>query len=436
MRSWRASTPRTKVVFLANPNNPTGTYLPHDEVRRLHKGLPSRLLLVLDAAYCEYVRRNDYEAGLELVATTDNTVMTRTFSKIYGLAALRLGWAYCPAAVADVLNRVRGPFNVTAPAIAAGVAALADRAHVETAVAHNDKWLPWVTAEIEKLGLKVTPSVGNFVLIHFPTQKGKDAAAADEFLKSRGIILRRVAAYGLPNCLRMTIGTEDDNRKVVAALGELPGAVMTTPMFERVALIGLGLIGSSLSHAMRRGGLARTIVGHAQSEKTRDTALRLGLVGSVYATRGGGRARRRSRHPVRAGRRVRRHRRARSRPPCKPAPSSPTSARSRARSCATSARTCRKGVHFIPGPSDRRHRAFGARVRLRRAVRRPLVRPDAAGGRRHGRGRQARRVLAGAAARTSRSWTPSTTTWCSPSPATCRTSSPTTSSTPRGTWSA
>ena len=173
MRSWRASRAKTKVVFLANPNNPTGTYIPHDEVRRLHKGLPSHTLLVLDAAYSEYVRRNDYEAGLELVATTDNTVMTRTFSKIYGLAALRLGWAYCPAAVADVLNRVRGPFNVTAPAIAAGVAALEDSAHIEMAVAHNEKWLPWVTAEIEKLGLKVTPSVGNFVLIHFPAQQGQ-----------------------------------------------------------------------------------------------------------------------------------------------------------------------------------------------------------------------------------------------------------------------
>jgi len=150
-------------------------------------------------------------------------VMTRTFSKIYGLAALRLGWAYCPAAVADVLNRVRGPFNVTAPSLAAGVAALADRAHMETAVAHNEKWLAWTTAELEKLGLKVTPSVGNFILIHFPTEKGRDAAAADEALKSRGIILRRVAAYGLPNCLRMTIGTEDDNRAVVAALTKLMG---------------------------------------------------------------------------------------------------------------------------------------------------------------------------------------------------------------------
>jgi histidinol-phosphate aminotransferase len=114
---------------------------------------------------------------------------------------------------------VRGPFNVTAPAIAAGVAALEDRAHVEAAVAHNEKWLPWVTTEIEKLGLEVTPSVGNFVLIHFPNASGKDAGAADEFLKARGIIMRRVAAYGLPGCLRMTIGTEDDNRKVAAALG-------------------------------------------------------------------------------------------------------------------------------------------------------------------------------------------------------------------------
>ena len=214
---------KTKIVFLANPNNPTGTYLPHEEVRRLHKGLPSHTLLVLDAAYSEYVRRNDYEAGLELVATTENTVMLRTFSKIYGLAALRLGWAYCPAAVADVLNRVRGPFNVTAPAIAAGVAALADRAHVETAVAHNDRWLPWVSAELGKLGLEVTPSVGNFVLIHFPAQKGRDAASADEFLKARGIILRRVAAYGLPSCLRMTIGTESDNHAVVGALSQFMG---------------------------------------------------------------------------------------------------------------------------------------------------------------------------------------------------------------------
>lgn len=213
-------TPRTKIVFLANPNNPTGTYIPFDEVRRLRQGLPGNVLLVIDAAYSEYVRRNDYEAGIELVATTENTVMTRTFSKIYGLAALRLGWAYCPQAIADVLNRIRGPFNVTAPAIAAGIAAIEDKAHVERSVAHNDEWLPWMTGEVEKLGLKVTPSVGNFILIHFPDGREGGAAAADEFLKSKGIIMRRVAGYGLPNALRMTIGTAEENRATAAALAE------------------------------------------------------------------------------------------------------------------------------------------------------------------------------------------------------------------------
>ena len=213
-------TPKTKIVFLANPNNPTGTYIPFDEVRRLHAGLPANVLLVLDAAYCEYVRRNDYEAGLELVATTENTVMTRTFSKIHGLAALRLGWIYAPAHVADALNRIRGPFNVSAPSIAAGIGAIEDRGHQEAAIAHNDKWLPWLTAEFERLGLKVTPSVGNFLLVHFPDAATKNAAAADAFLKSRAIILRRVSGYGLPGALRMTVGTEADNRAVVAALTE------------------------------------------------------------------------------------------------------------------------------------------------------------------------------------------------------------------------
>lgn len=213
-------TPRTKVVFLANPNNPTGSYIPIDEVRRLRRDLPGNVVLVIDAAYAEYVRRNDYEAGIELVATTDNTVMTRTFSKIYGLAALRLGWAYCPGAIADVLNRIRGPFNVTAPAIAAGIAAIEDKAHIERGVAHNEQWLPWMVAEVEKLGLKVSPSVGNFILIHFPGADGKGAGAADEFLKSKGIIMRRVAGYGLPNALRMTIGTAEENRVTAAALAE------------------------------------------------------------------------------------------------------------------------------------------------------------------------------------------------------------------------
>ncbi len=215
--------PRTKAVFLANPNNPTGTYIPIDEVRRLRERLPGSVLLVLDAAYAEYVRRNDYEAGLELVATTDNTVMTRTFSKIYGLAALRIGWAYCPAAVADAVNRIRGPFNLSTPAIAAGAAAIEDRAHEEAAVVHNERWLPWLALEIEKLGLAVTPSAANFLLVHFPAGEARSAAACDAFLKSRAIIVRKVGAYGFPNALRITVGTEEENRKVASALAAFMG---------------------------------------------------------------------------------------------------------------------------------------------------------------------------------------------------------------------
>jgi histidinol-phosphate aminotransferase len=214
---------RTKVVFLANPNNPTGTYLPFDEVRRLHRGLPPHVLLLLDAAYAEYVRRNDYEAGIELVATSDNVVMTRTFSKIYGLAALRLGWLYGPEHIVDVIHRTRGPFNVNSAAMAAGVAATADTAHVETARLHNEQWLAWLTGEVRKLGLEVTPSIANFILIHFPTADGRTAADADEFLTRRGLILRRVGSYHLPNALRMTVGTEEANRLTVAALAEFMG---------------------------------------------------------------------------------------------------------------------------------------------------------------------------------------------------------------------
>ena len=167
----------TRMVFLANPNNPTGTYLPFNEVKRLHAGLPRHCLLVVDAAYAEYVRRNDYESGIELVSAFDNVVMLRTFSKVYGLAALRIGWAYCPAHVADVLNRVRGAFNVSAPAIAAAMAALADGEHVERAVEHNAHWLAWLSGEIGKLGFEVTDSVGNFLLVHFSADKRRGAAA-------------------------------------------------------------------------------------------------------------------------------------------------------------------------------------------------------------------------------------------------------------------
>ena len=211
-------TDKTRMVFIANPNNPTGTYLPFEEVKRLHEGLPANVLLVLDAAYAEYVRRNDYESGLELAATSDNVIMTRTFSKIYGLANLRLGWGFGPAHVIDALNRIRGPFNVNGMAIAAGMAAVRDRDFVTRSIEHNDTWLPWVTAELEKLGLKVTPSVGNFVLVHFPDEDGKRAADADAYLLERGCVLRMVGNYGLPNSIRMTIGSEDANRAIIGHL--------------------------------------------------------------------------------------------------------------------------------------------------------------------------------------------------------------------------
>jgi histidinol-phosphate aminotransferase len=209
---------RTKVVFLANPNNPTGTYIAFSDVKRLRSGLPADCLLVIDAAYAEYVQRNDYAAGIELAATCDNVVMTRTFSKIHGLAGLRIGWAYGPPHVIDALNRVRGPFNLNGPALAAGVASLADAAHLERAIEHNARWLPWLSQEISTLGLKVTPSVGNFCLVEF--KDAPTAQRADAFLSARGFILRAVGAYGLPECLRLTVGVEEANRGVVEALAE------------------------------------------------------------------------------------------------------------------------------------------------------------------------------------------------------------------------
>ncbi len=213
--------PRTKVVFFANPNNPTGTYLPAAEVERLADSLPRDVLLVIDAAYAEYATKGDYAAGEALVSARENVVMTRTFSKIHGLAALRLGWCYAPAEVCDALNRIRPPFNTNGPAIAAGIAALEDAAHVELAIAHNDEWRDWLAREIGALGIETTPSAGNFLLLHFADPA--EAAAADRFLTSRGLILRAVGAYGLPSCLRLTVGSEDANRLVVAALRDFVG---------------------------------------------------------------------------------------------------------------------------------------------------------------------------------------------------------------------
>jgi histidinol-phosphate aminotransferase len=214
-----AVTPRTKVVFLANPNNPTGTYLPAAEVVRLRAGLPGQVLLVIDAAYAEFVSKNDYSAGIELVdGPGANTVVTRTFSKIYALGGLRLGWAYCPEPVAGVLNRVRNPFNVASPALAAGLAAFEDSAYLDLCKAHNDYWLPWLLERIAALGLPVTPSVCNFVLVRFKDAEG--AKEADAFMRSKGIIARAMGGYGLPQCLRITVGTGEENGMVVAALAE------------------------------------------------------------------------------------------------------------------------------------------------------------------------------------------------------------------------
>jgi histidinol-phosphate aminotransferase len=211
-----AVTPKTKIVFVANPNNPTGTYISYTDLRRLHAALPPHVMLVVDAAYAEFVTANDYEPGIALVSEFENVVMTRTFSKIHGLAALRLGWAYGPAHVMDVLNRIRGPFNVSLPAIAAGVASIQDVTFMDQALAHNTKWLAWLTTEISKLGLQVTPSAGNFVLVHFTVQK--TAAQADAHLQDHGLVVRRMDGYGMPNALRMSVGTQDANHALVKAL--------------------------------------------------------------------------------------------------------------------------------------------------------------------------------------------------------------------------
>jgi histidinol-phosphate aminotransferase len=212
-------TPRTRLVFLANPNNPTGTFLSRQEVMRLHRGLPAATLLVIDSAYAEFVTRNDYEPGIELVEAAQNVVMLRTFSKIYALAGLRIGWGYFSAPVADVLNRVRGVFNINLPAQAAAVAALEDVTALDRAREHNDIWRPWLERELAALGLAVNPGVANFVLVRFPASP-KAADAAFAFLKSRGILTRQMVAYGLPEHLRITIGTEEEMRAVVAAIAD------------------------------------------------------------------------------------------------------------------------------------------------------------------------------------------------------------------------
>jgi histidinol-phosphate aminotransferase len=210
---------KTRLVFLANPNNPTGTFLPRDALRRLHAGLPRSTVLVIDSAYGEFVARNDYEPGVELVDAAENVVMLRTFSKIYALAGLRIGWGYCSAATADVMNRIRGVFNINLPAQAAALAALEDIAAVDRAREHNDIWRRWLERQLGALGLEVAPSVANFLLVRFPPAP-RHADAAFAFLQSHGILVRKMEAYGLGDRLRITIGLEEEMRAVVAALAE------------------------------------------------------------------------------------------------------------------------------------------------------------------------------------------------------------------------
>jgi histidinol-phosphate aminotransferase len=212
-----AVTPRTKIVFIANPNNPTGSYIPASEMKRLRDGLPENVLLAIDDAYCEYASLEDYSDGSELVKATENTVMLRTFSKIYGLSSLRLGWMFAPSHIIDIINRIRGPFNISTPAIMAGIAAIRDVEFTATAREFNTKWLAWLSAGISDLGLKVYPSIGNFLLVEFPQGK-HTAQEANSYLTERGLIVREVANYGLPDCLRISVGLEEDNKAVLTAL--------------------------------------------------------------------------------------------------------------------------------------------------------------------------------------------------------------------------
>ncbi len=216
-----AVSPATRLVFLANPNNPTGSMLGVAELLRLRAGLPPETLLVLDAAYAEYVERADYDPGIGLVDAGRNTVMTRTFSKIFGLGGMRIGWAYAPEAVIDVLHRVRAPFNVSAPAQAAAIAALAEPGWVEVGRKHNRTQRARLVNGLKAAGIRVWPSEANFVLADFAT--GERAQAADAFLRGRGIVVRAVGGYGLPQCLRITVGTEEEVGLVIDALGAFMG---------------------------------------------------------------------------------------------------------------------------------------------------------------------------------------------------------------------
>jgi histidinol-phosphate aminotransferase len=211
---------RTRLVFIANPANPTGTFLPLSEVERLHAGLPAEVILVLDGAYAEFNSDPTFGDGISLAREAENIVVTHTFSKIHGLAALRVGWAYAPAAVADAVDRIRLPFNTTVAAHAAAIAALSDKDFQARSLALVETWRPWMVQQLGGLGLEVVPSSANFILVGFERDGGRVAAAAEAFLARRGLLVRGVSGYGLPDHLRITIGLEPHNRAVIDALGD------------------------------------------------------------------------------------------------------------------------------------------------------------------------------------------------------------------------
>ena len=214
---------RTRLVFIANPANPTGTWLTGQEIRALHAALPPSVVLVLDGAYAEFCADPRFEDGLDLARTAENVVVTRTFSKLHGLAALRVGWAYAPAGIIDPIERIRPPFNTSIPAQDAAVAALADGAFQARSIALVEQWRPWLAQQLGGLGLEVTPSAANFVLANFPAVPGKTALEAEAFLASKGYLVRAVANYGLPNAIRITVGLETHNRAVVDLLTQFMG---------------------------------------------------------------------------------------------------------------------------------------------------------------------------------------------------------------------
>jgi len=218
-------TERTRIVFIANPNNPTGTYASRAEIARLHAGLPSHVLLVLDHAYAEYIEGDAEDGGMELARSAPNVLVTRTFSKMYGLAAERIGWGYAAAPIIEAMHRIRLPFSITIAGTAAAIAALGDTGFVEHTRAHNAEWRRWFTQEIAKLGnagLRAVPSQANFVLVLFEGRL--TAEAAYKGLMDAGYIVRWLPGQGLPHGLRITIGTEDETRGVIAALRALAGA--------------------------------------------------------------------------------------------------------------------------------------------------------------------------------------------------------------------